>query len=113
MINKLKSAFENKAIVKKEFIDQMYKKHLVLNDFAQEIKNTEVYKIEILDNAIIFHFNIEESNKKAKFFLDIADKRSTPLESFNFNAYEYYDSKMLFNLSHQCNVVFDIGANLG
>ena len=113
MINKLKSAFSNKAIAKKEFIDAMYKQHLVLNDFAREIKNTEVYKIELLNDEIIFHFNIEASDKKAKFIVDIADKRSTPLESFNFDAYEYYDSKMLFNLSKECNTVFDIGANLG
>ena len=88
MINKLKNAFLNKAIVKSEFIDEMYKQYLVLNDFAKEIKNTEVYKIEILNDEIIFHFNIERSNKKAKFIVDVADKRSTPLESFNFNAYE-------------------------
>lgn len=113
MISKLKNAFLNKAIVKSDFINEMYKQHLVLNDFAQEIKNTQVYKIEILNDEIIFSFNIENSDKKAKFYVDIADKRSTPIESFNFNAYEYYDSKMLFKLSHGCKTVLDVGANLG
>ena len=113
MINKIKKDFSDNVITKIEFIDEMYKQHLVLNDFTQQIKHTEVYKIELLSEKIIFHFNIEESTKKAKFFVDLADKRSTPLESFNFDAYEYYDSKMLFKLSNESSVIFDIGANLG
>ena len=113
MINKLKRSFKNKSILKNDFINEMHKQHLVLNDFAKEIKQTEVYKIEILSDEIMFHFNIEGSNKKAKFIVDIEDKRSTPLESFNFDTYEYYDSKMLFTLSRECKTIFDIGANLG
>ena len=85
MINKLKRSFKNKSILKNDFINEMHKQHLVLNDFAKEIKQTEVYKIEILSDEIMFHFNIEGSNKKAKFIVDIEDKRSTPLESFNFD----------------------------
>ena len=113
MINKLKRSFTDKSILKNDFIDQMHKQHLVLNDFAEELKKTEVYKIEILSDEIIFHFNIGGSDKKAKFIVDIEDKRSTPLESFNFDSYEYYDSKMLFTLSRECKTIFDIGANLG
>tara|TARA_B110000971_G_scaffold109805_1_gene112541 strand:- start:87 stop:1037 length:951 start_codon:yes stop_codon:yes gene_type:complete len=113
MINKLKRSFKNKSILKNDFINEMHIQHLVLNDFAKEIKQTEVYKIEILSDEIMFHFNIEGSNKKAKFIVDIEDKRSTPLESFNFDTYEYYDSKMLFTLSRECKTIFDIGANLG
>ena len=113
MIKKLKELYKKNKIDKSQFINEMYQLHLILEDFSESFESNEIHSIEILDGRVFFNFKTHKSEKIAKFRVPFEDRRSTPLESFNFDSYEYYDSKMLFTLSQESEIIFDIGANLG
>lgn len=113
MISQLKKSYKKGNITKKEFIDKMHKLHMNLFDFSTSLSDTEISKIEINEGDVIFCFEKDFTNKTVKFYADFNDKRSTSLESFNFDAYESEDSHMIFNLNKQSKVVLDIGSNLG
>jgi FkbM family methyltransferase len=113
-IQKTKEQFRNKQISKPEFIDEMYKYHLVLWDYASELKNTEIEKIEILSGDIIFTSRKTDYHPGGlRFGIDIMDKRNVPLETFNFNFYEKDDSQMIFKIVRPDSHIIDIGANIG
>ena len=113
MIKTLKELYKNNKIDKSQFIEKMYQFHMILEDFSKSFESNEIHSIEILNGRVIFNFKTHKSKKIAKFYVPFEDRRSTPLESFNFDSYEYYDSKMLYTLSQESEIIFDIGANLG
>ncbi len=113
-IAKLKKSYAQGEIPKSEFIDKMYSFHKLLEEYSNELKNTEIEKIEIIDGKILML-----SRKTAfhvgsyKFLCDLTDKRTVTLEAFNFNTYEKEDSEMIFKLLNPEFEIFDIGANIG
>jgi FkbM family methyltransferase len=52
-------------------------------------------------------------NGGCSFYVDIFDKRVTPVDAYNFNFYEREESEMLFRFIKDGDVIFDIGANIG
>lgn len=113
-IKETKESFKSSKIGKGEFIDMMYKFHEVLFDMSQNLSGTEIEKIEIEDNSVIFTSRATDVHPGgAKFIVDALDKRITPLEAFNFGQYEKEDSDMLYNLVSDKDVIFDIGGNIG
>ena len=113
-IKETKEKFANGVINKGQFIDAMYQYHKVLFEYANELRNTEIEKIELADGKILM-----TSKKTAyhagglQFMVDIHDKRNVPLETFNFNYYEREDSEMIFKMITPDSHVIDIGANIG
>ena len=113
-IKDIKQKFESKALTKVEFVDSMHELHKVLFDLSENLANTEIAKIEIEDGKVIFTSRKTPFHPGgAKFYVDVLDKRITPLEAFNFNMYEQEDSEMLYKLVSENDTIFDIGANIG
>lgn len=108
-INEIKKQYRELAIDKPSYIDEMYKIHQVLFDYADTLGETDISSIEIGEGFIIFTckpLNI-------KFALEKADKRIAPVEILNFQAYEKAESEAVFKLIKPHFNVFDIGANAG
>ena len=113
-IKKTKNDYKEQKISKGNFIDKMHEFHKVLFDFSQNLKDTEIAKIEIQDDKIVFITRATDYHPGGcKFFVDIVDKRVTPVDTFNFDMYEKDDSEMLFKLVKDGDTIFDIGANIG
>jgi FkbM family methyltransferase len=113
-IKKTKNDYKEQKISKGNFIDKMHEFHKVLFDFSQNLKDTEIAKIEIQDDKIVFITRATDYHPGGcKFFVDVVDKRVTPVDTFNFDMYEKDDSEMLFKLVKDGDTIFDIGANIG
>lgn len=113
-IRETKSGFEINECSKADFINNMHELHKVLYDFSQNLTGTEISKIEIQDNEVIFTSRVTENHTgNVRFYTDILDKRTTPLEAFNFNLYEKEDSDLLYKLIDDGDAIFDIGTNIG
>jgi FkbM family methyltransferase len=113
-IKKTKLDFKEQKISKIDFIDKMHEFHKVLFDFSQNLKHTEIAKIEIVDEKVIFTTRATDYHTGGcKFHVDVVDKRVTPVDTFNFDMYEKDDSEMLFKLINDGDTIFDVGANIG
>jgi len=114
MIKDLKQKFNSECMSKVEFVGAMHNFHKVLFDFSENLSTTEIAKIEIEDGSVIFTSRQTAFHPgQTRFYVDVLDKRITPLEAFNFNMYEQEDSEMLYKLVGENDVIFDIGANIG
>ncbi|MBS1638280.1 MAG: FkbM family methyltransferase [Bacteroidetes bacterium] len=113
-IKETKESFKKNQLTKTDFITRMHDFHKVLFDFSENLANTEISKIEIEDGKVIFTSRSTSLHPGGvKFYVDVLDKRITPLEAFNFDQYELEDSEMLYRLVNKNDVIFDIGANIG
>ncbi len=113
-IKDTKTDFKDNKLSKADFIGQMHEMHKALFDFAGNLADTEISKIEIEDNNVIFTTRKTDLIPGGvKFYVDALDKRITPLEAFNFGQYEQEDSEMLYRLVNNGDIIFDIGANIG
>lgn len=113
-IKQTKTEYKHQEISKEDFINKMHKFHKILFEFSENLKGTEIQKIEIEDDKVLFTTRATEYHiGGCKFFVDIVDKRVTPVDTFNFDMYEKDDSEMLFKLINDGDTVFDIGANIG
>jgi FkbM family methyltransferase len=113
-IKKAKNDYKEQKISKENFIDKMHDFHKVLFDFSENLKDTEIAKIEIQDDKVVFTTRATDYHPGGcKFFVDEVDKRVTPVDTFNFDMYEKDDSEMLFKLVKDGDTIFDIGANIG
>lgn len=109
-----KNSFSNKEISKAEFINRMHDFHKVLFDFSENLKETEISKIEIIDGEVIFTTRATKYHPGGcSFSVDIFDKRVTPIDTFNFDLYEKGDSEMFYSIINDGDTIFDIGANIG
>ncbi|MEI8109609.1 MAG: FkbM family methyltransferase [Chitinophagia bacterium] len=113
-IQATKASYSNKEITKVDFINLMHQFHKVLFDFSDNLKDTEINKIEILDGNVVFTTRPTNYHPGGcSFFVDVFDKRVTPIDTFNFDLYEKEDSEMFYSLINDGDTIFDIGANIG
>jgi len=113
-IGQIKNDYKNNNMPKADFINRMHEFHKVLFDFSENLPATEIAKIEISDGAVVFTSRQTDLHPGGvSFYVDIHDKRVTPVDTFNFDQYELEDSEMLYKLADGKKVIFDIGANIG
>lgn len=113
-INTTKADFKSNKLSKADFITKMHEFHKVLFDFSENLANTEIAKIEIEDGKVIFTSRKTDLHPGGvKFYVDVLDKRVTPVDTFNFDQYELEDSEMLYKLVSEGDTIFDVGANIG
>lgn len=114
MLNELKSLYSKKEINKPDFIDKMHDLHLLLFDYGTCLKNTDISKITIEDDALIMTSRETSYHKGGlSFYCNLLDKRTAPIETFNFNRYEPLDSALMYRIIEKDYTVFDVGANIG
>jgi FkbM family methyltransferase len=115
-LRNLKAAYLRGQIGKPEYINQMHELHKILFDYSSFLKETDIEKIEILDDSVVMTSRVGQ----VKIYCDEYDKRLVPLEILNFGSYEKNDfeiiSRLLKKLASQSKLpinFFDIGANVG
>lgn len=91
-----------------EYLAQRHEFNKLIFEYAQEIKTTDIEKIEIDQREVIFTL-------KPFNFKMLSDKgcRSAPLEILNFGSYEKDESSLVFQVVQDGDIILDIGANLG
>ncbi len=104
-----RQSYQADLISKHQYIDAMYHFHQILFDYSRLLGETDVEKIEILDDGLLFTFK----PLGVKLFCSQADKRTVPFETLNFDKYEKIDSEMILKLIEPNYHIFDIGANMG
>ena len=108
-LNEIEKKYLNKDIEKAEYISTMYSRHDMLFQYSNFIKNRDIQKIEITDNAVI----MTSRELGIKMICGRYDERIAPIEILNFKNYEKNDSDMIFKLVNDNDTVFDIGGNMG
>lgn len=93
---------------KKAYINLMHKRHLVLWEYLDFIKNKNIASIEINQGRIII-----KTNDEIRLICDPLDKRHILKEILNFGDYEPVELQMSKRFLKKDSVVLDIGANIG
>jgi len=106
-IFELRQAYEEGKLTKQDFIEKMHCKHLILNDYANYLKSTEIKKILIENEKVFF-----VSNEDIFFRCNFIDK-GIPLVNLSAGEYEKEELRWVINLIHDDDIIFDIGANYG
>lgn len=103
-------AFLSGKISKETYISNQYENyHSKLFELSSYIKKTNIKKIEIVDDRVIF----TTRSNGLRFICPEFDLRSSAIETLNFLDYEKDDSNMILNLINDGDTIFDIGANMG
>ncbi len=108
-LEELKSTYYCGQMSKNEYIDEMHKLHAHLFEYAEFIRNTGIDKVEISDGSIL----MTSRGSQIKMLVDIKDRRSIPVETLNFGAYEKDELQMILQLLREGDTVLDVGANIG
>lgn len=108
-LSDVKSDYVSGVINKQQYISEMHNIHECLFEYAKFIKNTDISKIEILDDSVI----MTSRGAGVKMICDKDDFRIAPIEIINFGNYECDDFRMVLNLIRDGFTVFDVGANFG
>ncbi|GHT41987.1 hypothetical protein AGMMS49965_12680 [Bacteroidia bacterium] len=111
-MNKLssqKKAFLSGDLTKWEYFEKIYSIHDYLWDYSEFIKDTNVSKIEIEDDSVVFTCR----NSQIKFACARGENRSLPLAILNLGDYETEELNMQLQLIKDGDTVFDIGGNIG
>lgn len=105
----IKNQYASKLITKNEYIEKMHKIHDTLFDYSEFIHDTDIAKIEIIENEVMM------TTKRAniKIICDKYDLRLIPIEILNFGTYEKNELQMILKLTDESATIFDIGGNIG
>ncbi len=96
-------------IDKHEFIARMHEQHALLFEYADFLAGTDISGIEVTDQGVI----LTERSSGLRFWCDLRDKRTAPIETLNFGTFEKQDEQALYWAAGDSRVIFDIGANIG
>lgn len=94
---------------KRKYINIMHKKHQILFDYFDYIKETDIKSITINNDSIY----ITTKDGDIKLLLDRFDSRFIPIEMLNFHSIEPQEKKLVLSLASSCSTIFDVGANIG
>lgn len=110
MLEELKSAYMNGQLEKSKYISEMYKVHDVLWDYKNLIADSDVKKIEIMEEGVFFTID-----NGIVFDVPRGDERVVPVEMLNMGGYEKEDWMTMIDLLIAAKVknILDIGANIG
>lgn len=105
----IKAAYLDGKLTKVEYIQEMHRVHSCLYDYTDFLCDTNIEKIEIMDESVI----MTSRDTKIKMLCDRLDQRIAPIEILNFGAYEKIDADMMKSLIDPGSCILDIGANFG
>ena len=107
-IFEVRQAYADGKLPKHDYIDMMHANHLMLNDYAEFIKSTEIKRI-VIENGRVYMV----SNEDIAFCCNFVDKANVPLVNLTFGDCEKEERHLTMKLIEDGDVVFDIGANYG
>jgi FkbM family methyltransferase len=103
----LKKDFLEKKIDSMTYMKNMYNFNKLLFRFSENLKGSDISKIEIDKDNVVF--SLHEDNIKI-----IADGPCSPVcEVLSLGKYEPEDSCFVYKLIKDGDIIFDIGANIG
>jgi len=108
-LDSLKQEFKEGKIERMDYINRMYNYHKILFAYSEFLKDTDIKKIEIMDNNVI----MTSRKHEIKIICMKEDIRSMPLETLSLDNYEKNDTQMMYALIEDDFTMFDIGANIG
>lgn len=108
-LHDLYNQYLSSKLEKRKYINVMHKKHQILFDYFDYIKETDIKSITINNDSI--YITVKDSN--IKLLLDRFDSRFIPIEMLNFHSIEPREKELIFSLASSCSTIFDIGANIG
>jgi len=97
-------------ISKEDYITSNYdESHSSLFEYSEYLCQTNISKIEIKDNGVVFTFR----DSGIRILCPPGDHRVAPIETLNFSDYEKEESWMIDRLINDGDTIFDVGANMG
>ena len=111
MLKEIKNAFLNKQIEKFDYMGRMYQIHKILYEYADFINKGAVSDITIKDGQV--YFTLLSHGIEIKMVCIPYDVTSVPFNFLDFGSYDKEETKFLFDIVKNNQVVLDIGANLG
>jgi FkbM family methyltransferase len=108
-IEELIENYSKGKLEKYDYIRQMNKINKSTYYLSKRLPSTDISKIEIEDNSLIF--TTRKDGLKIKF--SGRDRRGVPFDILNFQSYEEDELFWLFQFMTGEEIIFDIGANIG
>jgi len=108
-LNELYDQYESGALDKHGYIEAMHKKHAVLFEYFDYLKDTDIESITIENDQIFATMK----DTGIKLYLDPHDSRFIPIEILNFKSFDPVERDLIFSLARKSETIFDIGANIG
>ena len=112
-LKRINELYVKDEIEKQEYIKQMHDIHLLLFDYSEYLKSTDIQKIDIRDDSVVMTSRMST----VSIVCDKYDYRTAPIEILNFKNYEKNESDMIFKICDKVisdsSVIFDVGANIG
>jgi FkbM family methyltransferase len=108
-LHDLYNQYSSGKLEKHKYIDIMHKKHQVLFDYFEYIKETDIESVTI-DNNLIY-VTVKSSN--IKLLLDRFESGFRRIEMLNFHSIDTKERSLLAKIAPYGSTVFDIGANIG
>lgn len=105
----IKQKFKKGKIKRMDYRNSIYNYHEILFDYSEFITDTDIKKIEIIDNKVI----MTSREHGIKIICIKGDVRIAPIETLASDYYEKNDTQMMYNLVKNNSIIFDIGANIG
>jgi FkbM family methyltransferase len=105
---KMRQLYNDGKLSKQDFIDNIHYSHMLLNDYAKYIENTEIKKI-VISAQEVYIVTLDD----LIMHCDFVDKRCVPLYILSFGEYEKKECHFILSLIETDDVVLDIGANHG
>jgi len=103
------SKYQSGELDKYQYISEMHKKHLILFEYMDYLKETDVESINIDENDIY----VVLRGTGIKMFLDRYDSRFIPIEILNFHSFDPVERGLIFELAKKSKTIFDVGGNIG
>ena len=108
-IHSIKQKYKQGKIRITDYRNSIYNFHKILFNYSEFITDTDIKKIEIIDNRVI----MTSREHGIKIICMKGDVRIAPIETLASDYYEKNDTQMMYNLVKNNSTIFDIGANIG
>ncbi|MEO8502787.1 MAG: FkbM family methyltransferase [Acidobacteriota bacterium] len=105
----LERAFADGELPKADYIEQIFRLHRQLFDYADFLRRTGISAIEVSERGVLMRARDGDLLLKC----DPDDRRLAPIEILNFGHFEAAELAMVLALVEPNATVFDIGANIG
>ena len=104
----LRSEFEDGKLTKAAYNREMWSVHERFFEYSQFLADTNVESIEVRSEGVVFQLR-----SRLRLWCTPADVRHVAIVNLNFRNYESQEMHAVFRLAKACDVIFDIGANVG